>query len=460
MAQMRSAVVAGSKGFVDAVQGHIKMRFGAAPRVARDPAEACRACADGGDLLVLEYAGSPWLEAVKSLRGGCGDAALSIVAAVPLAQASDVQPLQRAGVDEVVSWQGRVDPVMWAVDRVVGRQSAQLSELPLLASQPSEDVEVEKGFELREIPAADAPAPTPIPVLSSAPRMAALSEAAVPEVLWPDAVPSAVAAEALLLSLAAGRAQADAALVAAAERALGGASELERAALAGADVPVEAAALRGAAAMRLRLDIALSTAPTGSAGVDQPAAQQLVADVDGVLGQLKALAAAAPAGVAPAIEPIRLAVVDGGVKLAGALSQLVPEGAPCVGSKADPKPSTRLLSNQKTETASTASRRQIVLWVFFAVALAGSAVFHGWRHVHTPMPSVPQRMPGAPEKSIAAAGPRQVIFVTSEKGRFEAAEIEKFKAEQELKGNTVKQVAPGTILVYPRSAASAKGVAP
>ncbi len=97
MSETLSAVVAGSKGFVDAVQGHLKMRFGTPPLVARDPAEALRACADKGGLLVLEYAGSPWLEAVKNLRGACGDAALSIVAAVPLAQAADVRPLQRAG---------------------------------------------------------------------------------------------------------------------------------------------------------------------------------------------------------------------------------------------------------------------------------------------------------------------------------------------------------------------------
>jgi hypothetical protein len=34
-------------------------------------------------------------------------------------------------------------------------------------------------------------------------------------------------------------------------------------------------------------------------------------------------------------------------------------------------------------------------------------------------------------------------------GRFDQAEVEKFKAEQELKGNTVQQVAPGTLVVIP-----------
>jgi len=192
MSETLSAVVAGSKGFVDAVQGHLKLRFGAAPRVASDPAETLRVCADGGGLLVLEYAGSPWLEAVKSLRGACGDAALSIVAAVPLAQAADVQPLQRAGVDEVVSWQGRVDPVMWAVDRIVGRQSARPAGPLPVPELPDEGLQ-EKGGGVREVSdqpgSTDSRADPEVPVLSRAAATASseLRPPAVPEPLAPAA---------------------------------------------------------------------------------------------------------------------------------------------------------------------------------------------------------------------------------------------------------------------------------
>lgn len=243
MAQVRSAVVAGSKGFVDAVQGHIKARFGTAPRVASDPVEALRACADEGGLLVLEYAGIRWLEAVKSLRGTCGDAGLSIVAAVPLAQASDVQPLQRAGVDEVVSWQGRVDPVIWAVERIVDRQNAKQNDAQLSAPDSPSGEEIETGFEIREISSTDVhasegvrpdaanPAPPTVPLPSRAD--ARTTPTGSPEA-WPDAVPSAAVAEALLLAMSAGRPLGDGGQLAAAERVLSAASELERAAFAAA----------------------------------------------------------------------------------------------------------------------------------------------------------------------------------------------------------------------------------
>jgi hypothetical protein len=447
MSQPVSAVVAGSKGFVDAVQGHLKMRFGSAPQVARDPQEVLRACAEKGGLLVLEYAGSPWLDAVKNLRGLCGDAALSIVAAVPIAQAADVQPLQRAGVDEVVSWQGRVDPVIWAVDRIVDRQSALKSTAT--RSEPEASTEGETGFELREIPPSDLPATsTPIPVLSSATRSAAIPPALVPTVPWPDAVPSAVEAEALLVSVLAGRASGDASQRVAAERVLATASDLERTALSGAEVPVDPVLLRAAAALRLRLDLALTSLPAAAGAVNQPAANQLLVDVDGLLGQMKTLAASAPAGAAPVLEPIRLSLVDAGVELTGALSGLVPETQPPVPSAPAKAPAARILSNERSNE-DTPLHRRIALWVALVLALAGATAFHANRYLHPAKPSGPGHFPGSPEGSVAAPGAGQRTFVMSPAGRFEPSEVEKFKVEQELKGNTVRQLAPGTLVVVP-----------
>ena len=461
MAQVRSAVVAGSKGFVDAVQGHIKAHFGTAPRVASDPVEALRACADEGGLLVLEYAGIRWLEAVKSLRGTCGDAGLSIVAAVPLAQASDVQPLQRAGVDEVVSWQGRVDPVIWAVERIVDRQNAKQNDAQLSAPDSPSGEEIETGFEIREISSTDVhasegvrpdaanPAPPTVPLPSRAD--ARTTPTGSPEA-WPDAVPSAAVAEALLLAMSVGRPLGDGGQLAAAEGVLSAASELERAAFAGADVPVEAAALRAAAAMRLRLDLALSTVPAGDDGANLPAAQQLVAEVDGTLDRIKALTAAAPPGVAAALEPLRLVLVESGIELAGVVSRLAPADVPRPASRAVPAKAAaaRVLSNE--HDVRVGRRWPLALWIALAVvvaiALAITAVYHG-RVLTRPAQAPRASIPGAPANRAGMVRGGVAVFTTLPGKPIDAAELERFKAAEKAKGNVVKEIAPSCARVPP-----------
>jgi hypothetical protein len=460
MSETLSAVVAGSKGFVDAVQGHLKIRFGAPPQVARDPAEALRACADGGGLLVLEYAGSPWLEAVKNLRGACGDAALSIVAAVPLAQAADVRPLQRAGVDEVVSWAGRVDPVIWAVDRIVGRQSARpVGPLPVDEAVVPPKPQVVPDTELREITTTDAPVGStaaPVPVLPVAQRAPNIPPLPVPAVTWPGGVPSAAVAEAVLLAQSAGRAAGDPAQHEAATRVMAGASELERAAFAGRDVQVDPAALRAAVSMRLRLEIALSTMPAAGGAVDQQAAQQLLAEVDGLLEQVKALGGSAATGVAPTLEPTRLALVDGGVKLAGALSGLVPADAvplarPVPSARA---PSTRVLSNEREEGRQRQPRTLALAFVL-ALVLGVGVAYHAWTRIAHPVvrPRTVANAPGNTIGMVRGAGK----VVTALAGRpIDPAELERFKAAERVNGNVVKEVRPGTWMVIPEAEARAQ----
>jgi len=465
MSEPLSAVVAGSKGFVDAVQGHLKMRFGAAPLVARDPQEALRACADKGSLLVLEYAGSAWLEAVKSVRGLRGDAALSIVAAVPLAQAADVQPLQRAGVDEVVSWQGRADPVMWAVDRIVDRQTAQRNAALLPVPDPPKEGEIETGFEIRELTGEDASTnPTPVPILSCVPRPAANPAAPALVVPWPTAVPGAAGAEALLLSVSAGQGSGTASELAAAERVLASSSELERAALSGAEVPVDPALLRATAGLRLRLDLALSTLPAAEDAVDQPAAQQLLVEVDGVLAQLKALAASAPAGVAPALEPIKFAIVDGGVKLAAALSELVPLGEQQASAAPGVKKrnAARLLSNESdVSSASDAKRatsRHIALAVMLAAAVAFAGIYHA-RHFATRPALKDVAESGMPANMFVVSEVRGQKLLSSLDGRPPSADaLERYRQLERARGNEVETLGPTMLSV--RAAKPAAGPLP
>ncbi|OFX22371.1 MAG: hypothetical protein A2V77_22615 [Anaeromyxobacter sp. RBG_16_69_14] len=451
MSEPQSAVVAGSKGFVDAMGAHLKMRFGAAPHVVRDAGEVLAACGDKGGLLVLEYAGSSWLEAVKGLRGlPGGGGVLSIVAAIAPAQSADAEPLRRAGVDEVVSWQGRVDPVVWAVDRVMGRSRGRQDSDPRPNPAPVRGDASETVSEPGKSPAAPAfrdPVPTPSGAPLSAANQAASEIAAV---LWPGAVPSAASAEALLLSVVAGRAAGEAGQVAAAERVLAAVSALERTAFAGAEVPIDCAFLRSVVALRLRLDLALSSAPAAGCAVDQTVAEQLLADVDGILAQLKALAPSAPPGVMPALDPTRHAIVDGGVRVAGALSRLVQVGeAQPAALAANKGPTTRVLSNANAGETEGLGFLRKGPWIALALIFAAVAGYHGWRLATTPAPRPPATLAGAPANTYSVKQGATRLLKTLAGKTVDPVSLERFKDQEQLKGNVVRDLDSGTWAIEP-----------
>jgi hypothetical protein len=441
MTEQRSAIIAGSKEFVNAVRAPLKLRLGAAPHVTHDPQEALRACADTGGLLVVEYAGVPWLDAVRSARKLCGDRALSIVAAVPVSQEADIQSLQRAGVDEVVRWQGRADPVLWAIDRVIGCAPPER----LAPARP--DVQgVEKGFALRELPSSEAE------TASVAPAAEAPAPPAPPRV-----IPAAAEAEALLIEAAAGRASPDPGTRAIVDRALAAASDLERCALQGGAVSVDPVLLRTAAALRLRIEVAVAALGAGEPAQAPPGAQELLAEVDAVLAQVSQLASAAPAEALAAIDATRLSIVDGGVRLAGALSRLVPVGPAEVAvrpARPADKSVARVTSNVRAGEGLEGGFHGVPtpLWIALAIALAGVGGYHVWRLARTAAPP-PATFVGAPTHT-SGLNRGAVRILMSEPGKpIDPAELEKFKGLEQAKGNVVREIAKGTWAIEPAGTA-------
>jgi len=451
MTEPLSAMIAGSKGFVEAVEAPLKMRLGVSPKVARRP-EELSAALGGVGLVILEYAGAGWLEAIRAVRGQKAGSELSIIAAVsqPL---PDVKPLQHAGVDEVVRWQGRVDPVLWAVDRLSARAraSARVDAPPVLGAM---EETVERGFDLRPISAEErsVSAPSAAPAVPEAQEPAKVDHGGV---LWPLFVPSAAEAEKILAEAAIGKASATSSSPAVVAAVLQGCSEAERAALKKEATAQDPELLRAAAGLRLRLALALAERPAAPEAADQAAAQAMLADVDALLARIKAAMDADAEGTGKVYEPIRNAVVGGGVDLAGALSRLVPEGSPeqAALQKQERKlATTRLLTNEAALDDNPLKSTPKGWWIVLAVVLVLVGSYHAWRFVVKPVPLTPPTLPGAPANTTTVTrGPAKLLVVTAGK-KVDPAELEKFRSSEQAKGNTLRELSAGMWVIEPGKA--------
>ena|SRR6266568_215696 len=270
------------------------------------------------------------------------------------------------------------------------------------------------------------------------------------EAVWPATVASAAAAETLLAGALRGGRGSGAAAEAAA-RVASALSPDECAALTGGPVAHDPALLRAAAALRLRLELALATVPAAGAPFDGPAAQVLLGEVDAVLAQVKAAFDAAEPALAASLKPIRLALVDGGVAFAAGINQLVPLGAGEPAPAPPREPAARLLTNERDEEAGP--RRATGLWVALGVAAAIAASYHGWARA-TRNVAPPPTFVGAPVNTLGVERGGMRVLSTLPGKALNLAELERFKTAEQAKGNIVKQTGPGTWLVVPATTAA------
>jgi hypothetical protein len=274
--------------------------------------------------------------------------------------------------------------------------------------------------------------------------------------VWPANVPMAAAAEALLAAALRGLPGSGAAAEAAA-RVGSALSPYERAALTGGPVAHAPALLRAAAALRLRLELALATVPAAGAPFDGPAAQALLGEVDAVLAQVKAAADAAQPALAASLDPIRLALVDGGVALAGAHARLTPEGiAPPVAQAAAPssRASTRVISNEGESEAAPAAGKGV--WFALGAALLLTIAYHGYQFATRAPYEPPASLPGAPAQTyLVNQGASQVLRAYAG-ARIDPVELERFKAQEQARGNAVRELAAGIWVIEPASTGGGK----
>jgi len=446
------AVLAGSGRFVALVVDGVRARAGVDPRVAIDPRQAFILCSGAGGLLVAEYGGSDWLPVVRDLRSLCGPE-IAVVMAVPPEQAGEVARLQRAGADEVVAWDGRPEAVTWAVDRVLASRGVGAPQrqpptaVPVLVTAPPDLGTSTSPPPLTRTPQGPPP-PPPAGAFTIRELPAPGSDAPV-AAAWPADVLDAAAAERLLAACSSGVPPGDGAAGAQAARLVASFTPLEQAAFAGEALPLETALLRRQAALRLRAATAAATAPAPGSSHDAVAVLSLLGEVDGVLAELKVAAEAlGPEGLG-FVQPLRDGLVKEAIGLTEAVSRLAPAGVAAEALAAGPvaarAPSARVLSNVSGEE----TRRRAPVGPLMVLAIA--AVLGGGYHLHRYLtrPAPPSfGYPGAPEGVVAApGGPGKPTVLVKQQGAFTPAEIERLRANEELKGRVVNQLAPGTLVI-------------
>jgi len=341
---------------------------------------------------------------------------------------------------------------------------------------PAEEADPFAGLFEDDAPAAEPvaePAAPPPPPAAVAPAAAAEPPAAaptpveevpfVPSGTWPGTVLSASDAEGLLAGALVGL-WPEESLRPLTERVIEGLSAAEKGALQDQELPCEAGPVRRAAGLRWQVAAALACAPPpGPDGelppVDQAAVRAILSGIDALLGDLKRMSEGATPEALRAIENVRHLLVKEAIDLTEAVQRLVPEGTaeiavseglPAAGARV---PGTRLIYNVKgrDEVRPPKPWGLIVLLVLLAAASAG---YHGYRYVNRPRPQ-PPTLSGAPSTTSALVMPGAKMVAAPPGHRPDPQEVERFKAQEQAKGNEVKEVLPGTFVVVPAGRAAA-----
>jgi hypothetical protein len=425
-------VLAGSKPFTKALAGPIAERMGQPPFIAGDPGQAFALCRSASGVLVFEYAAA-WMPVVKDL--GRTSARLRMVAAVPPATADAEPALRELGV-LAVPWQG--DPAT-LLDALHGAAGPAPRAAPATTPTPFfGDVTAPLA------PAAAVPAQPPVP-----PPLATPANRDAPAV-WPATAPGDDEAEQLLCAAFAGlRAAGDPAL----DAVLAALTPVERQALEGDAAIADPAPLRRLAALRYRIASALASAPAPGAPVDAAAGGAMLAEIDGGLATLKALPEPVP-GTAGQLDAFRKALVKEAVDLSELLHRLqpaaAPQAAPVVAARRIATGAVRIDGAAQAAEEERAGRRNVGLWVALALVVVAGGAFHAHAYWTRQGRADRNRVAGAPAGLFGTPAPGGVPQVLMPgRGPADPAEIQRFRREQEAKGNKIVELKGGGLLVIP-----------
>jgi hypothetical protein len=245
---------------------------------------------------------------------------------------------------------------------------------------------------------------------------------------------------------------------------MAGMSRLERAVLLGEPQPVDTEPVRRAAVMRVRVAAALATAPEqGAEAIDPGAVSALLAEIDGLLSDVNALVAAAPAELQPSLEEVRNGLVKEAIDFSEAAHRAQPNGAPSVkavdaqaAAIARRAAQTRVVSvssRQEQELEKEQERRQRWIFTVLALSVLGAAAYHGydyWQRRHDAVAESRTSRAGVPTDAVVAGAANAPAIVKTESGRaFSPEELKRIEGEEALRGNAVRVVAPGEVIIIP-----------
>ena len=498
MAGPIDVVIAGTKTFALALFAPVTERAGSRPRIAPEPSVALTLCAQSSGVLVVEYE-PRWLPALAQLRQE--RPALRVVAALARGQESAALALGPLSID-TVPWDGQVHSVMPAIERAIGvnRESAvapavaappaqtaptlarssptlpnssptlahssptlSRSNPPIPAGPPQRSVSVS----VAALAAPGAPLDLFTDLGAIAAIAATLPPASMPAIrtlpgpraaaaTWPATGPSAAEAELALRTRLAG-VEETSSLRSVIDQVVAGLSTLERDVFTGGAAPFDAELIRHAAVLRLRAAAALATRPPPRTPVDAVAVAELLSEIDGVLTRVKALVDVATPEQRPQLEAIRNALVREAVDFSEACHEIgtaeLPLGPGRPGEVASrATASARFLSDRigEDEVEVIESKRSRAVWVLLALVVLGAGVFHGYRWWQTEqLVARFPTLPGQPDGMRLVPAPRGATSVELlPLGRPpDRAQVERFKAQQKLLGNTVTETAVGGLMI-------------
>jgi hypothetical protein len=289
---------------------------------------------------------------------------------------------------------------------------------------------------------------------------------------WPATVPSAVeAADALSMGIAGVFPPSGSPLAVVAE-VMAGMSPLERAVLLGEPQPIDPAPVRGAAVMRVRVAVALSSAPPPGSPVDAGAVSALLGEIDALLTKVNAIVAGAPPELQPSLEQVRNAVVKEAIDFSEAAHRAASEleaqpAAPGVTGAARRAAQTRMLSvasEAERQIDRIEEKRRRTAWVILAVVIILGGGFHGyeyWKRRVAIASSQAARITrtGAPADATVNEPARGAPVVIQSKGGrpFTPEELKRMEEEEGLRGNTVRQASPSSVIILPSGSGRGSG---
>jgi len=279
--------------------------------------------------------------------------------------------------------------------------------------------------------------------------------AAEPAMPWPANVPGREESGVALALALSGEALPPGSPLAAAAAVVASLSDIERAAISGSPLPLDAGPIRRAAVMRVRVAAALATAPAPGGEVDAAEVSAFLVEIDGLLEEVNALAAGATAEMQASLEAVRHALVKEAIDFSEAAQPALADGEQAPASAAAARTArTRLLSQSpKAREERTPDKRRAFMIAALVVSTIGAGAFHGYRYLlrSRAYDDAPTRI-GAPASSVvvAAPSPSAAAVVRSKDGRpFTPEELKRLSDSEALKGNSVILMAPGLVMIVP-----------
>jgi hypothetical protein len=212
--------------------------------------------------------------------------------------------------------------------------------------------------------------------------------------------------------------------------------------------------------MRVRVALALATQPSSGGAVDTVAVTALLADIDALLSDVNVIAQSAPPELQPGLEEVRNALVKEAINFSEAAQRA---GTAEVAPAAPAAPRARAATHARVLSVSTEekpARQSWALIVMVAVVLLAVLAYHGNEWLNRKAPPALPSLPGAPAGMTAsppAKNGTRLLLPAGGGGPPSAAEVERFKQQEQARGNEVRELQGGGLLVVPRQSPEQSG---